>query len=159
MPLLTSVQDAGSLSHFAALRNVLESAAAQGRETLYSSRFVLKKEARTDRVLANLFKEMVAGVTYADFVRFEKPQIVAGSALRFKTQAMFEQVGFRPLAWQNEPLEPFIHANSGEKILLMKVDEISAWSKECFEKHQATIDSRLMIVAEGTPLQDGKVAA
>lgn len=152
-PLLTSVSEAGASAHFTALKRMIEVAESAGREVLYSSRFVLEKTTRTNRELGKVFKEIIAGITYADFVRFKDPCFVAGSALRFKTQPFFEQLGLHPVPWEGNALEPFTHPISGETILfetilLMTMNKVSDWARECFEKYRSSIESRLIIAAE-----------
>jgi hypothetical protein len=133
----------------------------QRRQTLfYSSAFTIAKEYRKDRALPSLILELVPALTYSDILEDKIVSTLGGSALRFKTRPLFERWGYRAIQKNGVELGDVYRPSAapGDYCLCMMLKEPTAYTKECYFKHQKLIRAAHRIAPAAAPVERREAA-
>lgn len=145
-PYLGTTQTSGAKAHCAALQDLVDRCRQDKMDLIYPSGFTVRKDVRSDRDLVALVKELVAALLYLDYHRQTDMRSIAGAALRFGMQPYIEKLGYQPLKWRGKVLPSFAKISAGgEEMIYLELERLSDWTKECFDKHQFVIQSRVLI--------------
>jgi hypothetical protein len=144
LPIVKLVKDSGSVPHNRLVENLLKEHRDSNKELLYSSRFTICKNYRSNRELSRQIIDMFCALKYHDFTQQHVHTVFAGSALRFKTHIFLKQWGYEELRMGQESFGVVskVSANN-EPVLLMSLTQMSAHSKICYEKHSEDIQQRI----------------
>lgn len=145
LTLLSVSQEIQDSRNTRALEEFIQKHSDQKRELIYSSRFTLAKQHREKELLATV-REIIAGIYYDDIQKHHSAAVVGAGVLRLQKNLRFYlDLGFEVMKDEKGTLNSFTHPRSGEELQLIAIDQISEWSKKCFEKHRSILNSRLWI--------------
>jgi hypothetical protein len=161
IPLYKLMKALNAHPHAELLRDIIDGHRKRRETLIYSSALTIAKAHRRDRALANLVLELVPALTYCDILDERVVTTIGASALRFKTNAVFERWGYRALEQNGVPLEA-VHrpaAAADDYVLCMMLREASAYTKECYFKHQKLIRASMRIAPTAEPGAERRQAA
>lgn len=155
--LLTMARKGGSADHVEALEALYDECRNSGQDIMYGAGFTILKEYRGRKELTTVIRELVAALVIQDMKEREIVQAITTAQPKFKMNLFFSKMGYEPLQWRGQILEPIDNpAGPGEKLMIMKAPKLSDWSMACYEKHRDFIEQRSFL---GTPAEEQRLVA
>lgn len=148
LPLLKFIEEAKAFDHATALNAFCARFKHSPEKLVYSSAMAIVPEHRGNPAFSKFFKEISAALYYKDSMQFGIEASVCGAALKYKVQQLFKSTGYKPLTLNGIelPAIPNITADN-QPLLLMTLEQISDWAKECYFKHQHVL-MRMLFLGE-----------
>lgn len=144
-PYFGLLSSAEAVRHQETMSRLFEHHRSSSKPLFFSSGFTMSAEYRGTAV-STLIKELVASLMLQDSIEAGFAPMIGAGVPRFKTEKLWDQIGYARMGDKEGPLPPFpLLPSNNEPIVLMKVDEFSAWAKECHSKHARLLQEREMI--------------
>src|SRR4029453_13263690 len=102
-PILAWARDAGADEHLNALTAMIEECRRLNRALNYGGHLALREDCR-DRAIHQLMRELTAAAFNESTRGQGGGAAVLVSVLRTKTNIWFENIGFKPLSWEEQSL-------------------------------------------------------
>jgi hypothetical protein len=121
-------------------------------DLLFASGLTIDRSLRREhRALSMVLKQIVAALMVNNFVAHGGSPLVGAGALRFKTELLWENIGFHYITngGVDLPAVRLLHVEM-EVLRLMVMEQPSQWAIECLEIHRGLLDARL-ILRQGLP--------
>ncbi|MEW6058234.1 MAG: hypothetical protein AB1540_16650 [Bdellovibrionota bacterium] len=146
LPIYKLAKESRSEPHILAVEKLIKSHRGAKTDLLYSSSFTIKKTLRGERHLTDTIKELVPALTLHDLKTHNIGSTLGGSALRFKTDSLFEKWGYSPIQWNGVPLPPVKKVSAeNELVLIMHFEKMKPYAEECLNKQRSLIENRILI--------------
>jgi len=147
--LLKVLREARAERHLKAIEDIIAEHRRATSCLTYASAIVIRKDLVDSKEFSLLFREITSALAYDDLaLRWQSESICAG-AMKFKVHLWLEQMGYEPLTIGGKALEPVPYTVAQDPVLLMHLKKPAAWSRECYDRHRALLDSRTWIRAPG----------
>lgn len=145
-PYLTLAKHSGAQLQEKVLQEVFEAHRQQNKHLICSSGFTIRPEIKTlFKGFSSFIKELLAALMVFDSSQLNGATIIGGGVPKFKTNLLWEKIGFNRMKWGDEPLPPIhLPAADDEAILFMQMSHASEWALSCFEKHKSLIENRIV---------------
>jgi hypothetical protein len=145
-PFLALVEDSKCQEQLKVLKGVVNNHRTQSRELISSGGFTIRKEYRGGGGLSATIRELVVALMYSDYHEYGNATHIGGGVVRFKTDQLWLQVGYKPIESNGVILPPVGVATApNEKVVVMVMDRPSLFAENCFERQVETIASRIEI--------------
>jgi hypothetical protein len=128
-----------------AVEKIIEEANARSSLMAYDGAWTIDPLIRKDRALVTELKNLFTCIQVNHYAQFGKFDLLLVGVLRFKTEKIFQDWGYKPLNWKGEQLQPFQSPSLREAVWLHHARAFSEQALELSARYTSYWENRIEI--------------